>query len=177
MRRRGDRVEVLVRRRAGGRFAAPQRIGGDTAFEAPPTLVLSPGGVVVAAWTQPRDAHTGAAAVLRRGGRRFGVAGGIPAGEPTTSILAGERPDGGDLGIAAGRSGALLAFATVLQTGGGTGSCERCTSPATARGRSRGSAQAGGAQAPRTRSSSLLAAGEPAGLATGSAAQVSSARA
>jgi len=91
---RGNRVEVLVRRGARARFAKPQRIGGGTAFEAPPSLALSPGGVVVAAWTEQRDT-TAHAAVLRRSGRRFGTARMVsPAREPTAFGRAVAGPGG-----------------------------------------------------------------------------------
>ncbi len=44
-----------------------------------------------------------------------------PRTRPATSVLGDERPGGGDLAIAAGRSGALLAFSTSKQTGGADG--------------------------------------------------------
>jgi hypothetical protein len=45
--RRGERVEVAVRR-AGGHFGARQRIGSSSSYRALPTLVPAEGGTVIA---------------------------------------------------------------------------------------------------------------------------------
>lgn len=91
---RGNRVEVLVRRRAGARFAARQQIGGATPFEAPPTLALAPDGKVLAAWTSQVDG-TAKGSVLRRRGLRFGPARTVSVpGEPTGFARAVAGPGG-----------------------------------------------------------------------------------
>ncbi|CAN5160172.1 hypothetical protein BH20ACT16_BH20ACT16_02390 [soil metagenome] len=91
---RGNRVEVLVRRRVGARFAPRQQIGGDTPFEAPPSLALAPDGKILAAWTSQRDA-TAKGSVLRKGGLRFGPARTVsPPGEPTAYARAVAGPGG-----------------------------------------------------------------------------------
>ena len=91
---RGNRVEVLVRRAGGDRFAAPQRIGTATSFDAPPTLALAPDGKVLAAWTSQVDG-TAKGSVLRRGGVRFGPARTVSAaGEATEFARAVAGPGG-----------------------------------------------------------------------------------
>ncbi|HVF79093.1 MAG TPA: hypothetical protein VNA28_12420 [Solirubrobacteraceae bacterium] len=91
---RGNRVEILVRRRVGARFAPRQRIGGDTPFEAPPTLALAPDGKILAAWTTQSDA-TAKGSVLRKRGLRFGPAQTLsPPGEPTAFARAVAGPGG-----------------------------------------------------------------------------------